>query len=112
MSLVATLAEAASPRFTQWHEPEPGFHVGSRKGDFIGSIEETAVGTFVAIDGRSTPVGRYASVAQAQRALVGLAAREAELDEHSTRVAQLVATIAGTVSFLLLVGAGALALPV
>ena len=110
MSLVSTLTEAATPRLTQWHEPEPDFFVGSRKGDFIGSIEKTAVGTFVAFDGLSTPVGRYPSLAEAQRALTTLAGRDSELDERTTRVAQLLATVAGTVSFFLLAGAGSLPL--
>lgn len=108
MSLVSTLTEAAAPRFAQWHEPEPDFYVGSRKGDFIGTIEKTAVGTFVAFDGLSTPVGRYASLAEAQRALVALANRDSELDERSTRVAQFFATAAGTVTVILLAGAASL----
>ncbi len=110
MTLVSTLTEAATPRFTQWHEPESGFHVGSRRGDFIGTIEKTAVGTFVAFDGLSTPVGRYTSLAEAQRALTSLAGRDSELDERTTRAAQLLATVAGTVSFFLLAGAGSLPL--
>ncbi|WP_404429239.1 peptide ABC transporter permease [Microbacterium lacus] len=110
MSLVSTLTEAAAPRPAQWHEPEPDFFVGSRRGDFIGSIEKTAVGTFVAFDGLSTPVGRYPSLAEAQRALTILAGGDSGLDERSTRLAQLIATVAGTVSIFLLAGASSLPL--
>ena len=54
----------------RWDEVEPGFRVGTRDGEYLGFIESTAHGTFVAVDGFSTPVGRYYSLREAQRALV------------------------------------------
>lgn len=48
---------------------DQGFYVASREGEFIGYIDTTADGCFVAFDGRSTPIGRYATLADAKAAL-------------------------------------------
>lgn len=52
-----------------WSTVEDGFHVGSRSGEFVGYAERTPDGHFIGFDGRSTPVGRYSSLDEAQRAV-------------------------------------------
>ncbi|WP_243076492.1 peptide ABC transporter permease [Microbacterium sp. SS28] len=63
---------AALPSLTRvtWAQPDTGFHVASRAGEFVGYVDTTADGHFVAFDGRSTAVGRYDSLAHAKRAVL------------------------------------------
>ena len=70
MSAPAWPAHALVPAAVRWNEVQPGFRVGTREGEYLGFIESTAHGTFVAVDGHSTPVGRYDSLREAQRALL------------------------------------------
>lgn len=90
-----------------WSRVDKGFHVGSRAGEFVGYVDEMADGTHVAFDGRSTPVGRYASLKEAQRAVVDVSRGMTWVrPRRSTRVAWSLATVAGAVAGGLLVGAG------
>jgi hypothetical protein len=91
----------------RWSEVEPGSHVGSRGGDFMGYVEQTAKGGFVAFDGRSTAVGCYDSLRAAQRAIVGVA-RGDDSSQPVTRIARVVAPLTGVVAASLLVAAGSL----
>ena len=52
-----------------WAEVEPGFHVATRVGDFIGFVDRTPAGQHVAFDGFSTPVGRYDTLQAAKTAI-------------------------------------------
>ena len=52
-----------------WVRVESGFHVASRAGEYVGYTERTGDGHFVGFDGRSTPVGRYTTLADAERAV-------------------------------------------
>ena len=52
-----------------WVRVESGFHVASRAGEYVGYAERTGDGHFVGFDGRSTPVGHYTTLEDAQRAV-------------------------------------------
>jgi hypothetical protein len=96
----------------RWNEIEPGFRIGTRNGEYLGFIESTAKGTFVAVDGYSTPVGRYDSLREAKRAVL-------EVKRMGTRrspaaaelMARRLATSSGLVAATLMLSAGALFLP-
>ncbi len=70
----ATRGPGAAGRIT-WARVDEGFHVASRAGAYVGFAERTESGDFLGFDGRSTRVGRFATLAQAQRAV-----EAAELD--------------------------------
>lgn len=106
-----TDVHVALGRTPRWDEVEPGFHVGSRDGEFVGFIDTTAVGSFVAFDGRSTPVGCYSSLRDAQRAVTGIVRAAEEPATRLTHVAQIVATAWGAAAVVLLFNVGALFLP-
>ena len=94
----------------RWNEVEPGFRVGTtRDGEYLGFIESTAHGTFVAVDGRSTPVGRYYSVRDAQRALVEVKRMGTRASRASAELmARRLATSTGLVAATLMLSAGAM----
>lgn len=62
-------ARGLLPARVTWARVESGFHVASRAGEYVGYAERTGDGHFVGFDGRSTPVGRYPTLAAAQRAV-------------------------------------------
>ena len=106
----ATLTRAAP--FPTWAQVDEGLHVGSRAGEFIGYIDVTGDGHHVAFDGRSTPVGRYATLREAQRAVTGVARRARPRRSAAlVEAAQTLATASGLVATALLVTAGTLAPP-
>ena len=93
----------------RWDEVEPGFRVGTRDGAYLGFIESTAAGTFVAVDGHSTPVGRYDSLREAQRALLEVKRMGARRSRASAELlARRLATSSGLVAATLMLSAGAL----
>jgi len=93
----------------RWNEIEPGFRVGTRDGEYLGFIESTAYGTFVAIDGHATPVGRYYSLRQAQRALLEVKRMGTRRSRASTELmARRLATSSGVVAATLMLSAGAM----
>ena len=109
MSAPAWSAHPLISPAVRWNEVQPGFRVGTRAGEYLGFIESTAYGTFVAVDGYSTPVGRYDSLREAQRALlevkrVGTRRRPASAE----RMARRLATSSGVVAATLMLSAGAL----
>lgn len=106
-----THIDAVLGRAARWDEVEPGFHVGSRDGEFVGFIDTTAAGSFVAFDGRSTPVGCYGSLRDAQRAVTGIVRAAEEPSARFTHLAQIVATVSGAAAVALLFNVGALFLP-
>lgn len=84
---------------TTWAHVESGFHVASRAGEYVGFAEETADGHFVGFDGRSTPVGRYETLAEAQRAVDAARAKESEpLSSRAQAAFQAAAAVAGVVA--------------
>lgn len=82
-----------------WVRVEEGFHVASRAGEFVGFAESTADGHIVGFDSRSTPVGRYESLIDAQRAVeTAPIATEAPLSRRTEGAFQAAATVAGMVA--------------
>ena len=52
-----------------WARVEDGFHVGSRYGTYLGSIERSTDGWYDACDMRSRLVGRFPTLVSAMSAL-------------------------------------------
>jgi len=52
-----------------WARVEEGFHVGSRRGVFLGYIDRQSDGHFLAVDGTSRVVGRFAALTAAMAAV-------------------------------------------
>ena len=93
----------------RWNEVEPGFRVGTHHGEYLGFIESTAYGTFVAVDGYATPVGRYYSLREAQRALLEVKRMGTRRSRASADLmARRLATSSGLVAATLMLSAGAL----
>lgn len=65
---IAILPALRAERVT-WAPVASVLHVASRAGEYVGYAEQTADGHFVGFDGRSTPVGRYETLADAKRAV-------------------------------------------
>jgi hypothetical protein len=112
MSATTFSAGPLVARAVRWAEVEPGFRVGTRDGKYLGFIESTAHGTFVAVDGFSTPVGRYFSLREAQRALTQMERiRTRRPGASAESMARRLATASGLVAATLMLSAGALFLP-
>ncbi|KQV02316.1 hypothetical protein QYR02_03245 [Microbacterium maritypicum] len=52
-----------------WACVEEGFHVGSRRGDFLGYVDRQGDGGYRAFDARSSPVGDFATLQAATTAV-------------------------------------------
>lgn len=111
MSAPAIPAIFAPTGGVTWSTVDDGFHVASRDGEFVGSVDVTAAGIHIAFDGRSTALGRYPTLEAAQRAVVDVA-RGVTWPEptRATRAVWSLATATGAVAVGLFVSAGALAL--
>ena len=109
MSAPAWSAHALIAPAVRWNEVQPGLRVGTRDGEYLGLVESTAHGTFVAVDGYSTPVGRYDSLRQAKRALLEVK-RMGRRRSHASAelMARRLATSSGLVAATLMLSAGAL----
>jgi len=68
------------PARLTWMRVEDGFYVASRAGEYVGFAERTTDGHFLGFDSRSTPIGRYADLKEAQRAVA-----TAPIDEPAGR---------------------------
>lgn len=66
-------------RAAVWAQVEDGFYVGSRPGIFVGSVERTADGRFIARDGLSRLLGDADDLAAATALVTAAAPREEEL---------------------------------
>jgi hypothetical protein len=53
-----------------WAMVEPGFHVASRQGNFVGYIDRQRDGRYLATDMRSRDLGAFPDLAAAMRAVV------------------------------------------
>lgn len=94
----------------RWTEVEQGFHVAHRGDAFAGFVETTSDGSFVAFDEFSTPIGRYASLGEAQRSLRTTTTPANERSRARLRRARRqAAVVAGGVAGALLLTAGVLA---
>jgi len=109
---VSAPAWSAHPLVTpavRWNEVQPGLRVGTRDGEYLGFIESTAYGTFVAVDCYSTPVGRYYSLREAKRALLEVKRMGTRRSRASAELmARRLATSSGLVAATLMLSAGAL----
>lgn len=99
-----------SARTITWSTVAPGFYVASTDGEFVGSIDTSPDGHFIALDGHATPIGRYATLKEAQRSLLtteapGNRARKSRARRHL----RMTATASGAVAGALALTAGALA---
>jgi len=103
--MTTPLAELVPTRAT-WARVESGFHVASRAGEFVGYVDQTADGAFLAFDGRSTPVGRYDTLKEAQRAVLSV---PDEKVRHRETVLGRIAVVSGVVAGGLALTAGAVA---
>lgn len=92
-----------------WARVDSGFHVASRSGEFVGSAERTADGHYIGFDGRSTPIGRYASLAEAKDA-IRESVHEETLSPRAQSVFQAAAAVSGVVALTTL-AAAVVALP-
>ncbi|WP_053352577.1 hypothetical protein [Leucobacter musarum] len=59
----------AHPGDITWARIEDDFFVGSRGGEFLGSIDREAPGTYVVCDQFSQPIGEHANLEAAMAAL-------------------------------------------
>lgn len=90
-----------------WAQVDRGLYVGSRTGEYVGMVEATPSGAFVAIDGTSTPVGRFDDLRAAQSAVrTAPTNRTSPFLRRGQRVVMAAATAAGTVAASLALTAG------
>lgn len=107
--MTTPLAELVPARAT-WARVESGFHVASRAGEFVGYVDQTADGAFLAFDGRSTPVGRYDTLKDAQRAVLSVPDEiPDEKVRHRETILGRIAVVSGVVAGGLALTAGAVA---
>jgi len=70
-----------------WSRVEDGFHVGSRRGVFLGYIDRQRDGAYLAYDGHSRLVGRFDALTAAMAAVTnGQPPQEAEITLTQVRV--------------------------
>lgn len=70
-----------------WARVEEGFHVGSRKGVFLGYVDRQSDGVFLAYDGTSRVVGRFSALTAAMAAVTnGQPPQDAEITLEQVRV--------------------------
>lgn len=102
--------ELSALRRPTWATVEHDFYVASRDGEFVGYVDRAADGSYVAFDGRSTPVGRYDDLREAQRAVESVKSPEQrQRSRRATRVLQKTAATSGIVAGSVALTAGALA---
>lgn len=104
-----SIAIELMPARPTWARVDSGFHVASRDGEFLGYVDAAADGSFLAFDGRSTPVGRYDSLREAQRAVLTVPAPVDPRARRRQRTLQKVAAVSGVVAGGLALTAGAVA---
>jgi hypothetical protein len=113
MSLLERAPEAPrilTARTITWSTVAPGFYVASTDGEFVGSVDTSSDGHFIAFDGQATPIGRFATLKEAQHSLLtteapGNRARKSRARRHL----RMTATASGAVAGALALTAGALA---
>ncbi|MGZ0067906.1 peptide ABC transporter permease [Microbacterium arborescens] len=99
-----------SARTITWSTVAPGFYVASTDGEFVGSVDTSPDGHYIALDGQATPIGRYTTLREAQRSLLtteapGNRARKS----RARRNLRTAATASGALAGALALTAGALA---
>ncbi len=100
-----TLVGAGRPT---WACVDTDLYVVSRAGEYLGSVDRANDGSFLAFDGRATPVGRYSSLSEAQEAVLSVPEAGAEEKQRRTeRAWQSVAAVSGVVAGVCALTAGA-----
>lgn len=84
----------AIPRTVTWSKVDTGFYVASRAGEYVGSIDTTPDGHFVAFDGTSAPIGRYAELSDAKSAVLAWKPERTRIRDR--RLSEAVAPIAAS----------------
>lgn len=99
MSIIDDVVTRVSPDAITWSKVDTDFYVASRAGEYVGSVDGTVDGHFIGFDATSTPIGRYADLKEAQRAVAEWEPEEVrENDRHLARVLMPIATAAGLVA--------------
>lgn len=108
--MTALLPLEAPASGLRWTEVEHGFHVAHRGDAFAGYVDTTPDGSFVSFDEFSTPIGRYETLASAQRSLRSTTSpANARARRRMQRLRRHAAVAAGGVAGVLLLTAGVLA---
>ena len=84
----------AIPRTVTWSKVDTGFYVASRAGEYVGSIDTTPDGHFVAFDGTSAPIGRYTELSDAKSAVLAWKPERTRIRDR--RLSEAVAPIAAS----------------
>jgi len=84
----------AIPRAVTWSKVDTGFYVASRAGEYVGSIDTTPDGHFVAFDGTSAPIGRYTELSDAKSAVLAWKPERTRIRDR--RLSETVAPIAAS----------------
>lgn len=99
-----TIPSVSSPT---WARVDAGLYVVSRAGEYLGSVDRSHDGAYLAFDGRATPVGRYDTLREAKSAVLSVPDPEtARRERHTQRVFQRVAAVSGVVAGSLALTAG------
>ena len=113
MSLLERAPEAPrilTARTITWSTVAPGFYVASTDGEFVGSVDTSSDGHFIAFDGQATPIGRFATLKEAQHSLLTTEAPgNRDRKSRARRHLRMTATASGAVAGALALTAGALA---
>lgn len=88
-----------APRAVTWSKVDTGFYVASKAGEYVGSVDTTPDGHFVAFDATSAPIGRYADLSEAKTAVLSWKPERARMrDRHVGRIVHPIAASAGLVA--------------
>ncbi|WP_313355618.1 hypothetical protein [Microbacterium sp.] len=87
------------PRAVTWSKVDTGFYVASKAGEYVGSVDTTPDGHFVAFDATSAPIGRYADLPGAKAAVLSWKPERARMrDRRLGRIVHPIAVSAGLVA--------------
>lgn len=90
----ASTPASVVPRPVTWSKVDTGFHVASRAGEYVGSIDTTPDGHFVAFDGTSAPIGRFAELSDAKTAVLSWRPERARIRDR--RLGEMIRPIAAS----------------
>lgn len=98
------------PGHATWATVDTDLHVVSRAGEYLGYVERANDGSYLAFDGRATPVGRYDELRDAQRAVLSVPDPETvSIRREAQRVYQRAAAVSGVIAGTFALTAGAVA---
>ncbi|PKI91506.1 peptide ABC transporter permease [Actinomycetales bacterium SN12] len=87
------------PRAVTWSKVDTGFYVASKAGEYVGSVDTTPDGHFVAFDATSAPIGRYTELSTAKSAVLSWKPERARMrDRRVGRIVHPIAASAGLVA--------------